>query len=69
MALNEQRRVSAELQRSKKELEEYARTLEETIGITPHKGKMVSKNHFCPGLKQPCGFLSLLGLSWMPSVS
>lgn len=43
VGLNEQRRVSEELQRSNKELEEYAKTLEETIGITPHKGKMVSE--------------------------
>ena len=43
VALNEQRRVSEELQKSNNELEEYAKTLEETIGITPHKGKMVSE--------------------------
>ena len=40
---DEQRRVSEELQRSYKELEEYARTLEEAIGMAPHKGKIVSE--------------------------
>ena len=43
VALNEQRRVSEELQRSNKELEKYVKSLEETISITPHKGKMVSE--------------------------
>ena len=43
MALNKQRRVSKELQKSNKELEEYVKTLEDTVGVTSHKGKVVSE--------------------------
>ena len=43
LRFDERRRVSEELQRSYKELEEYARTLEEAIGMAPHKGKIVSE--------------------------
>jgi len=49
VSLNEQRRVSEELQRSKKEHEEYERTLDETIGITPHKGKWFLRIIFAQG--------------------
>ena len=69
---NEQRRASEELQRSNRVLEEYARTLEEAIGIASHKGKIVAeasnktRNHSCPGLKQLCGFLSRVFDLFMP---
>ena len=43
IALNKQRRVSEELQKSNKELEEYVKTLEDTIGVTSHKGKVISE--------------------------
>ena len=59
---DERRRVSEGLQRSYKELQENARTLEEAIGIAPHKGKIVSEASNKTRtlsiilLKQPCGF-------------
>ena len=40
---NEQRRASEELQRSNRVLEEYARILEEAIGIATHKEKIVAE--------------------------
>ena len=41
MALNKQRTVSEELQKSNKQFEEYLKKLENTIGITSAKRRVV----------------------------
>ena len=77
VALNEHRRVSEELQKSNKELEEHVKTLEETIGITSHKGKVVSGTtnktrtlkSFLSRVETALWFSKSLGLPWILSVS